>query len=755
MKERFVERRGSSGNVRPHLFVVAFMAVLCLLFFWRIITPGLSDRGSFPAGDFTDQFYSFAMFEARELGQGRLPLWNPYTYAGHPFLADIQSAIFYPVSLLTLFFSAMTGGFTMYALELEAIFHFLLVGVFTYLFAWRLIRRRWPAVVSALVFTYGGYLTSYPLLQLAVLEADTWLPLILLLLDVGMERAGQGRRNDWPWFVGAGVFLGISFLAGHGQSGLYLLYMTIIYAAFRAYTNRCHWRRAVVLSLIVLTVGFGVGAAQLVPSTEFLIISNRATASYSKLSGGFPFIDALQLLLPGSVTLWSPLYIGILPLLLALFAGLFRREREVWFWGGLALFAFVLSFGGNTFLFVPLYLIAPGFNLFKSQERSAFFFSFAMAILAGYGTLVLGRGIPRSLRARFHGFVRFAGYLLVGSVAFFFLTFHAWLGVERDPASPFNALTNQAGLLALLLCLSFILLTLRQRGVLRGTGLMASVVALVIFDLFTVNWEINFSPLKPEEHYPPLTILQPIQTDPGTFRTYNEWRLPPNYGDVYEVEEIWGSSPLRLARYEELLEKLPMARVWQLLNVKYVITWRKTLVPESEILYQEPVTSEDITYLHRLKKVWPRVYVVNQAIVAEDDQQALQLLAEPEFDPLEMVVLEKEPPFTFPSSSSSEPASVQLREWIPGRMVWDVEHDSDGLLVFSELYYPGWRARVNGEEVEILQADYILMAVPVATGSHQVELIFDPLSVKLGMGISGITLLVVAALLVLAWRGWG
>ena len=89
--------------------VLALLALLTVLFFWRLLTPNLADRASFPPGDFSYQFWAFSTFEARELSAGRLPLWNPYTYSGAPFWADIQSAVLYPLSLLTLILPDKTG----------------------------------------------------------------------------------------------------------------------------------------------------------------------------------------------------------------------------------------------------------------------------------------------------------------------------------------------------------------------------------------------------------------------------------------------------------------------------------------------------------------------------------------------------------------------------------------------------------------------------------------------------------------------
>ncbi|HMR67298.1 MAG TPA: hypothetical protein PKE64_25075, partial [Anaerolineae bacterium] len=137
--------------------VLVVFALLVGLFYWRILTPNLADRQSFPPGDFHAQFWAFATFEVRELSAGRLPLWNPYTFAGAPFWADVQSAVFYLPSLLTILLSA-PWGFSLFALELEAIAHVWLAAVFMYLFGRALTQSRSAAFIAALTFTFSGYL---------------------------------------------------------------------------------------------------------------------------------------------------------------------------------------------------------------------------------------------------------------------------------------------------------------------------------------------------------------------------------------------------------------------------------------------------------------------------------------------------------------------------------------------------------------------------------------------------------------------
>jgi hypothetical protein len=226
-------------------FIIIIFAALVILFYWRLLTPDLNDRQSFIPGDFSAQFWAFTTFEVRELNAGRLPLWNPYTFAGAPFWADVQSAVFYPPSLLTILLSAPMG-FSLFALEIEAIAHVWLAAIFMYLFIRQVTHSRAAAVIASLTFTFSGYLTGYPTQQLAVLEADVWLPLILLFIHLAHEQRhhpsneteNEASENEAPgptsrspirYLLLAGTAWGLALLAGHPQSALIIAYLSSAY----------------------------------------------------------------------------------------------------------------------------------------------------------------------------------------------------------------------------------------------------------------------------------------------------------------------------------------------------------------------------------------------------------------------------------------------------------------------------------------------------------------------------------------------
>jgi hypothetical protein len=714
---------------------------LVLVFFWRILTPNMSDRRSFPSGDFIVTFYATDRVKAEMLLQGDLPLWNPYANSGHPLLADPQVALYYPPSLATVLLSAR-DGLSVFALQLEAVFHFCLAALFTFAFARRAIGHRGGALMAAIGFTFGGYLTGYPPLQLAILRTVVWLPLILLGLEVGTTHLRSGNRRAWAAFAGAGLVFGVAVLAGHAQSAMYVLYVSLAYLFVRLW-RRSGWRQILAATGLFLAVGVGVSAAQWLPSLEYMRLSTRSGMSYAEASGGFELLDALQLVLPTQ----SPLYSGVLVLLLALSAPFLVHARMVRFWAGLGLIALLLSFGKNLFLYPIFYLLAPGFALFRSQERAVFVLAFALAMLVGYAFAYLAkRPAPTWLG-------RLASYAAIGSMILVALGYFGWLAAGEQGPATFYWFLQQGIYLTMFLGSAALLLHWKMRPGRQQTVAMAILLALVVLDLFTVNATRNLDQRLPQAHTIPSPLVKEMQADNGLFRIYDEYRLPDNLGSLFGLEDTRGASPLKIESYRRLLQQVPIEQVWRLLNVKYVTTWRETLNVPSQIMAEEG-EGEEATYLHRLLDPGPRAWVVHQVKVIAGDDQAVERLSDGQFAPFDSAILSE--PLAAPLPGTGESAGTSAVRWEirePARLQMEVETPADGLLVLGEVYYPGWRAYVDGEPAPILRADLALRAVPVPAGQHRVEMVYRPWTVPIGIIISALTLVgVLAASLVLGRR---
>ncbi|CAG0945381.1 hypothetical protein ANRL1_02311 [Anaerolineae bacterium] len=746
----------SPPSKRYDLAAILLIAVLVLLFFWRIITPRLEDRAVFPPGDFTDQFWMFRVYEARAFAQGRLPLWSENFNGGHPFLADVQSAIFYPVSLIwTLAIVALRGeNFTLLDLEIEAIAHFILAGAFTYLFAKRLLGNRIAALVSALTFTFGGYLTAYPPQQLAILETATWLPLTLYFLERGLTRtASRADKMSSPHsptlvrvpfdFLSAGVTLGIAALAGHPQTFLFVVYASIIFFVWRMASSEWRGMKNFAFCLLpfalTLVVAAGISAAQWIPTLEYQLISTRAAIGWAEASRGFPTLDPLQMILPGFINAFqSPLYIGILPLWLALFA-LFareRREREKIFWAMLAVGSLIVAFGFYAFGYALLYLVAPGFALFRGQERLALVISFSLALLAGYGM----RDLMSNVDARQ---LRRAWVLLpAGITVSLMFVFTLYISGTVRQSGRVAFLGDRAGLMVLIFTLATALTVWLPSPAKRGKGWgWGLALALIAFDLFSINNAAYNA--TPTPRFPTTPIIEAIKSDPSIFRVVDEGQLPGHFGIAYQLEEIGGISPLRIAAYDTLRDNLPEEKLWSLLNVRYVITERPGFA-NAQVIAQDGTTR-----LLRLNDSMPRAWFAPYAIQNSTDDQVIAALSSDAFDPYYRAYIAS-------ASSSALPAlpirrdaariahAAEFLRITPEHVRVTVNAPADGLLVLSEnFYYPGWRATVDGVETPILRANIAQTAVPVRAGAGRVEFAFDPWSVKTGIAISLITLLAV------------
>ena len=150
-------------------------------------------------------------------------------------------------------------------------------------------------------------------------------------------------------------------------------------------------------------------------------------------------------------------------------------------------------------------------------------------------------------------------------------------------------------------------------------------------------------------------------------------------------------------------------------------------------------------------KAMPHAWIVHEAQSAPRDQ-VLDLLTSGTIDLRASAVIEGDLPALVPAGGSAN-ETVSYAAYEPDRMEMRVDAASDGLLVLSEVYNPGWTAYVDGERAEIVPTNYVLRGVAVPAGSHTVELRYEPDSLRIGLWISSITAIaLVGVALAAAWQ---
>ena len=752
-----IESPARRARRAPDALAVLALVALWGLYFWRILTPQAQDAVSLTAGDFSGQFVAFFGYQVERLSAGEVPLWNPDNYAGHPFLADTQSAVFYPPRLLTVAAVEISGdtspGALYTALQMEMALHVLLGTLLMYAFVRRLAARDLGAppiaavtggLVAALTFGYGGFLSGYPQLQLAILEAGIWLPLALLAI----LEATRGSRPGWPCLLLAGVAAGLSLMAGHPQTTWFMLILALAFLAVRLWRGADDWRgfardftgAAAVFGI----VAGGLAAVQLLPGLEYLRHATRLDMSFDAKSNGFPYSDLAQILFPNFITLFSPLYFGIAGLVLAIWAAA-RRAPFSAFFGIAALLALALSFGGGTAVYDAVYLLLPGASWFRGQERAAFVVAGCASVLAGIGAadLLTHTHAPATVRALRRALIALAG----GSALAALGLFGAWIA-DRGKFAP---ALQSAMFTALLAALALALLPWLLRGPASG-GRAALLVALIVFDLFSVTMGRNFESMPASDRLPQPEIVAWLDDHlPPGERIDARRGLRDNFGTLYDVPDIRGISPLRLDAIDHLLS-LPDDRAWDLLAVRYVLTdWNELMVPSAIAATDaDPYGAYNV---HKLDAPRGFAHLTYGATVVASDADAYGLLREPSYDTKQYAILDRDPGVAFPADVPDDPGSAEVTTFEPERIVIAAENPAPAVLTLALPDYPGWQATVDGADADILRAYGGLSAVALPdAGAHTVELVYRPWSFRTGAIISIAAWLIVAALVVR--RAW-
>lgn len=754
----------SRGDLTAHLALL----VATLAFFWPMVRP-IGAHWYMAAGDFSRQFYPFRFFESHEWWHRRIPLWNPDMFAGHPFQADVQTAVFYPLAMAN---AILFGrhGFPYFALEGEVVVHTLLAGVFTFWLIRYLTGSRLGALVGGLAFAFGGFVTSYPAEQLPLLETAIWLPLIVLFLELAVGRAhGQQspRSIAWGWLIAAGITFGVAILAGHTQTDLFIVYATEGYLLWCLWRSRVEVKRLLLAAVVYPLLAIGVSAVQIFPSVEFLGSSTRDQMGYAQAAWGYLPSSLPEIFVP----LWhgeKALSVGVVALTLAVIGAWASRRERIAYWTFAGLVAIPLSVGGATPLFWVLYHVAPGWDLFRDQERVIYIFSFAASVLAGRGVAELQRV---DLKPRIVS--RWAALAGIGALAFVGLYL-----ISPVLQAPLPLRTN-FGLNAVVLAATAAFLVARARFVtplpvgaadtaasdrsfslvksadLGGDGplwrrlevrhlVAIGLAALVTGELFAINFGNNLSPVSPI----PVARLQRtadfVHTFPEPYRVrgISETVFPSDYGSVLDMPTIGGDTPFQLLRMRDMLAADADWRVWQILNVKFFISDGGPLAG-LKLVFQDGALK---TYF--MGDSLPRAWAVRAVEVARDPTQARQMILAPGYHPGNIVVLEQ-PTSIGPFDPGPRP-DVKITYLDPQRIEIDANAGANAMLVLAQQYYPDWQAYRDGQPVTTFRANFLAMAFELPPGRHHYVIVYRPWSFYGGAAISVLTLL--GALGFVAWR---
>jgi len=567
---------------------LCLLLILSLVFLWRLVLGNLVMAGL----DVFTYFYPYKAYAAEAIRSGSLPLWNPYLFMGVPFLANIQTAVLYPLSLPFYLLSAPD------MVKWSILSHLFLAGAFSYGFARQALGfGPGGAMVAATTLAFGGFLGAQAehINQLSVL---VWLPLMLWLFYLAYA------RRSLVYVLMTSIVTGVQFLGGHTQSsyinlvclGCYSLYLPLADGAVgstaaQGASSRLHrLRLGLGIFIAAVLLGAALAGAQLVPTLELSRLSIRST--------GLPYRQAVSFsLYPGSILRSllpsfadSPFseyvaYVGILPLLLAVLA-VWRRTRtpQAPFLIFLASLGLFLALGVYNPLYYVLYRLVPGFGLFRVPARWLYVYVVGVAMLAGLGLEEL-RSLSCPLTRPQNRWI-----LLVCALAAMTI-----LLVVFDPPSPvvvaYWAVWTSLSALVIWIGIN------RQ----RRAAYLALVASLVIGELFLASRHQPFNALTAPEAFSSLRgSVAYLLTDRSVYRvlSFSDGAFDP--GDLREIQQNLGGQLPEESVYdylvatkqkEMLTPNLPLLYRIQsvdgydggILPLARYVYWERLLLPKEQV----------------------------------------------------------------------------------------------------------------------------------------------------------------------------
>jgi hypothetical protein len=739
--------------------------------------------------DCTFSYYPRRVFATRMIRDGNVPFWNPHQFCGTPFLATFQTMVFYPVNI------------PLYALDPPAqmdIFiylHFLIAAVFGYLLGRKLKMSAPASVVTSITYTFCGFMvTRYG--QPTFISTASWLPAVLFFGEHLIERPSFRRMGL------LGLIVSLSILAGFPQLVMITIYALLGYMLMRVIMLAGRPRRARVAIMLAVLAAVGVAclvsAFQLLPTYELSRFSFRKVLPYEMvLSSAHHRLVSLKYFIPdilghprGIGVLSTSLkkvavepafrqnyvsttgYVGVLPLLLALLALSKPRKRLIPFIV-LSVLALLVVFGSP--LLKVFYRLLPGFN-FSRIDRVIVLYMISMAALAGYGFDVLRGGLApkRSLFSGI-GFLAFAAVLAGWLFTSGFDMIHGMVGAEVSREAFVGFVSGKVYWFVGLAALSSLLVIFGRRGF-RRSLLVAGALGVMLLDL--VPNGMGFKVTQPAGGIMPASrLVDALKADTGRWRfmKFKGDIIPSNTATILSLDDAHGYDALNINHYIELVgavdstvthvsnaalrrrigpvvdQRALDSKILDLLNVRYVLT-----LGERQGRWRRPAAIVNRDHLSR-------AFLVGRPRFFESYETMLEYMKTGAFDPAGEVLLlagQGGPPDgSVPEAALPEAGgvtaggpvgaavdgSVETLTYGPNGMDYRVETREECYLVFSEVYYPGWRAFVDGDEQEMLRADYALRAIRLGPGVHSVKVRYTPLYFRIGLllSLAGLGLLAV------------
>ena len=346
----------------------------------------LTSSQTFFMRDLTYLFHPWRSLASQMIQAGEMPLWNSYAMGGMPFLANCQSAILYPFTILFNFLAFP------YALKIFHLFHYALAGIGTYLLARKLGWNCYAGWAGAILFSFNGYLLTR-LEFLSLLGSAIWLPWILLF---------SIHRTSMPFRIPEvclALLLSFSLFAGFPQ--ILLLQMGAVFLFYVIHGDIISQSKAIGVTLLLFLL---ISSVQWIPTLELMLQSGRGGNGVSfeeAVTYSLPIDSLLGLIYPFRILhhpdrftgekffwIWSAWW-GIAASLILPFSFKTKNKKIFWFALILTLAGIFWAMGNQWETFKKIYQLIPMVRLFRYPPVTLYWTVLGVALLfmCAFGTI--------------------------------------------------------------------------------------------------------------------------------------------------------------------------------------------------------------------------------------------------------------------------------------------------------------------------------------------------------------------------------
>jgi hypothetical protein len=536
----------------------------------------------------------------------------------------------------------------------------------------------------------------------------------------------------------SGALLGGSFLSGHLTVPIYC---TIAMAGLWIYVLVLDRRKAVVPALAFFACAALLASAQIVPAHEFseLSVHGNQKVEYSVLDeNSLISSELLYTIIPGPANR-ATIFTGIVVVTLALLGSAARwQERSTRVLAAISVGGLFLVIGAHEMIHGVLYAVVPYFDKTRSPMMAAAIFQLGMVVLAAYGVDSF-----RSASGEHRN--RIAILFLTGAAVLAYAALAVTAAVRTPQGQEYQTLAEAAMVALLLAAILFVW----NRSTLSNRSAGVLLVLLLLFELNNVS-NTRYAKLETAP------ILQMMAKDrdvagflklmqPPVRAEVDEKEVPYNFGDWFGIETLNSPQPPELKAFALTMAN---AHSRDLFAVNYYVG--RAAKREGQIASFESVRGINV---FADPNSIPYARLVHSVTGLASEEQVIAAVRDEHSDLRQTVYVEGQAP----ALDSCEGGGTQLDRRRSTSVVIRTNSPCRAMLVLADLWYPGWRATVDGRPAKMWKAYGVVRGVVVDAGNHRVVFVYRPASVFLGgaLGALGIALCLVLRRWPFAkgWRG--